>query len=482
MKIPGNVREIGESSFACVNSLLELSFEEGVLVIREEAFDHCGNLRSIAFPVSLEMIESQAFRGCHSLRRIVFPPGSRLQCMQAGVFFDAPLEGVVLPATVSEIDSYTFSAEVWPTVKFDGPAPFFVDDAFLRTDVTLLRCIREITDVVIPAGIEILGIGAFRSFRELKSFEFESGTQLREIGEQAVMGCGSLTTFSVPPSVEILGRRCLEDCTKLAEITFAECSRLRRIGERAFAATNLASITIPASTEEINGSAFVESPFCDIRVAPGSRNFMVQGNSLMNADGTEIVRYFGRESEVIVLMTVRVLRESCFESCKHIERVVFTSGSKLVRIGRFAFCECEAMTSIEIPAPVEVIEREAFSNCNGLEYCLMDENGSLVEIEDRAFASCCSLRSVGFPKCVGRIGQDCFSACSSLYQLRFGSGESLKKMVGGATLDDVLDNAGFNEISSLFRIEIEHRRGDLEFEGWVSIGERGSNLTLVQDI
>jgi hypothetical protein len=83
-------------------------------------------------------------------------------------------------------------------------------------------------------------------------------------------------------------------------ITFEDCSKLKRIGERAFTGSHLCSITIPASIEEIDGSAFVGCPVWAIRIGRGNRKFIVEGNLLLRSDGTEIVRYFGRELKVKV--------------------------------------------------------------------------------------------------------------------------------------------------------------------------------------
>jgi hypothetical protein len=53
----------------------------------------------------------------------------------------------------------------------------------------------------------------------------------------------------------------------MSSIRFEEPSKLKRIGGRAFSGCKLNSITIPASTEEIDGSAFIDCPKIDIRVA-----------------------------------------------------------------------------------------------------------------------------------------------------------------------------------------------------------------------
>jgi hypothetical protein len=65
------------------------------------------------------------------------------------------------------------------------------------------------------------------------------------------------TEFTVPSSVETIGDRCFENCSRMRTITFEDASGLRKIAKRALAGSRLTSITIPASTQEIDGFTFV---------------------------------------------------------------------------------------------------------------------------------------------------------------------------------------------------------------------------------
>jgi hypothetical protein len=64
--------------------------------------------------------------------------------------------------------------------------------------------------------------------------------------------------------------------------------------------------------------------------------------------------------------------------------------------------------------------------------------------------------------------------------LIFGSGESLKHLVGDLTLDEALEHIGFADMSSLFEIVVNHERVDFVFPGWFSIGDSRSTMTLIQ--
>jgi hypothetical protein len=66
---------------------------------------------------------------------------------------------------------------------------------------------------------------------------------------------------------------------------------------------SLRTLIIPAHIRQIR----------NLSVGPQSQNFAVEGDLLLTADGAEIVRYFGREFNVIVPAKVEVLRKSYIE-------------------------------------------------------------------------------------------------------------------------------------------------------------------------
>jgi hypothetical protein len=74
--------------------------------------------------------------------------------------------------------------------------------------------------------------------------------------------------------------------------------------------------------------------------------------------------------------------------------------------------------------------------------------------------------------------------CLYRYQLEFKSSESLRRIVGDLSLDEVLNELGVSGRSGLFRIEVEDGGEELNFPGWVSWGdgEGEFHLTLVRHL
>jgi hypothetical protein len=67
LRIPGSVPEIGDRAFSRLNSVTDLSFEEGLLTVGASAFSGCSKLKKASFPVSLTVIDVDIFQGCKGL-------------------------------------------------------------------------------------------------------------------------------------------------------------------------------------------------------------------------------------------------------------------------------------------------------------------------------------------------------------------------------------------------------------------------------
>lgn len=99
-----------------------------------------------------------------------------------------------------------------------------------------------------------------------------------------------------------------------------------------------------------------------------------------------------------------------FRDCSALTTVTIPEG--VVRIGRDAFRDCTGLKSIKIPSSVKIIERDAFAGCNALSSVSIPEG---VTIIDRGtFVWCCGLESIEIPPSVMRIGRDAFFYCLGL--------------------------------------------------------------------
>ena len=144
--IPAKVERIGEYAFYdCYDhtnhsgGLTTVTFAENscLTTIEEYAFYRCMYLKKIEIPASVTSIGGHAFNSCENLKELAFAPNSQLK----------------------SIGEYAFGA--FPT---DTVSPAY-------------------TSVQIPASVTEIGQNAFYRCTELKTVEFEEGSQLKALGD-----------------------------------------------------------------------------------------------------------------------------------------------------------------------------------------------------------------------------------------------------------------------------------------------------------
>lgn len=110
-------------------------------------------------------------------------------------------------------------------------------------------------------------------------------------------------------------------------------------------------------------------------------------------------------------------------------KVIIEEG--VTSIGRVAFYEFSALTSVELPSTLTkinggVLSGESkggygsFNGCTALESITLPEG--LVEIDDYAFSNCTSLKSITFPDSLTKLGTYAFRDCTSLTTVKYGNG------------------------------------------------------------
>ena len=97
-------------------------------------------------------------------------------------------------------------------------------------------------------------------------------------------------------------------------------------------------------------------------------------------------------------------------------------------MGKYAFCGCRSLKSVNIPSSVTEIGDLAFRDCSSLTNVKIPS--SVTEIGVGAFEKWRSLTSVNIPSSVTYIGDGVFSGCSSLINVNIPS--SVTRIEGGA--------------------------------------------------
>ena len=314
--------------------LKEYTVRKGTRVICDHAFYHCSSLTSLTLPFSLQLIGGGAFSDCYSLTSLT------------------------LPSSLQSIGDNAFGG-----------------------------C-YSLTSLTLPSSLQSIGGGAFGGCVSLTSLTLPSS--LQSIGDRAFLGCTSLSSLTLPSSLQSIGNGAFWNCSSLTSLTLP--SSLQSIGNGAFSCCNsLTSLTLPSSLQSIEGGAFTGCT--SLRSVICNKFYKVIGQMLLSADGTQVIAYWGENSEVTIPEGVQSIGNSAFSSCKSLSSL--TLPSSLQSIGGGAFGGCYSLTSLTLPSSLQSIGDYAFYDCNSLTSLTLPS--SLQSIGDSAFEYCNSLTSLYIP-------------------------------------------------------------------------------------
>lgn len=281
-------------------SLVYLVLPDKLSSIGSSAFCDCTSLSgNISFPEGLVSIGTAAFRNCKSLSSIDFP------------------------STLRKIGE-----ELGYTGYWDG---------------VFGHCTGLCCELVLPEGLEVIGMGAFYDCSGLYG-SLHLPESLKGIGSSAFHNCRGLTgSLSIPQSISVIHEESFNDCGFNGTLTLH--NGITTIGERAF-----------------SGNHF--------------------------------------KGELILPSELEVISVGCFNKCGFSGKLVLPRTLRV--IGRLAFAWNRRLTGmLEIPDDVISIGAGAFANCTGLEGVIFPEgletiryDGTLGGGEYGAFTECYGINRI----------------------------------------------------------------------------------------
>ena len=193
--IPEGVTSISDYSFSACSGLISVTIPEGVTSFGREAFSHCSFLTSIAIPEGVKSLGAAAFSGCSSL------------------------ESITIPASVTSIGEQAFMGCMGLNmIKVNEGNKTFDSrndcNAIIETATNTLIVGCHAT--VIPESVTYIGDNAFLGCGSLTSFTIPEG--VKSIGDNAFMNCGLLATLYLPKSLTTIGSHAFFFCYGLAEV------------------------------------------------------------------------------------------------------------------------------------------------------------------------------------------------------------------------------------------------------------------------
>ena len=147
----------------------------------------------------------------------------------------------ITPFTYTELEDGTYRVALNSVFK-ESIATVVIPETFNGKAVTELRGFSGVTNlskVVIPDSIKVIGGYAFRDCKKLKEINLSSG--LTKIDTGAFYDCVSLQTITIPNTVTYIGVEAFKGCTLIQSITIP--SSVTYIGKNPFRESGLTKAT-----------------------------------------------------------------------------------------------------------------------------------------------------------------------------------------------------------------------------------------------
>lgn len=244
-------------------------------------------------------------------------------------------------------------------VKLGGCSVIAISDAAFKS------C-EYLAEIIIPAGIRIVGNEAFANCSNLVHVTMEGGENcVKSIGIGAFANCRELEVLELPEGLESIADDAFYGCDALNEIVlptnctyalegFSNCRGLRRI-----------DIGNVFEFVENHGSFVGCESLAEIIVPTGNRRFDAFDGILYTSDGVSLVRCPPKlaKYEITVRDGVFGICPQAFDGCS-VKSV--TLPDSLVSIGHEAFQGCTNLISMTIPPNLRVVGQKAFEGCSNL--------------------------------------------------------------------------------------------------------------------
>ena len=429
---PSRIKAFGARTFSGCESLVRVSLPTDLVEVAESLFESCTALVDVPLPVTLKTIGNTAFNGCASLKDFLIPTNNAVTIgnkafANTKFWNEWPDDSLVVN------NGYILG--------FKGnPTSVILPENCKAIPNGMFEGMTTLTNVVVPAGLEMVGSWAFAG-SGLQWIDF-SRSKLTTLGVSAFEGCSNLVSCLLSDSLTAIPDDAFRNCASLSSVdipdsvvsignsTFRDCSALsvvsggagvRTVGDYAFAGcVNLLPFRFSQDV------AYGEHVFQGVRWTE---------NVLFPSVGTMAQEYpnsYASVKSIVFSSTLTGLVERACAGCAALESIAIPDGVR--SIGARAFEGCSSLTSLVMPASVMNVGSNAFSGCSAVASLTTSGQiptremlpgcyGKLVSIRiasgaeslcDEAFAGCAAMTGLDIPSTVTTIGESAFSGCTGL--------------------------------------------------------------------
>ena len=206
---------------------------------------------------------------------------------------------------------------------------------------------KELTgELIIPNGVTSIGAYAFYECNGLTSITIPDS--VTSIGENAFYNCSGLTSVTIGKNLTSIGEYAFFLCDKLVEVYNKSSMNITKGSSNyGYLARNAKNVFTPT-----NGESKLSTT--------------EEGYIIYTDDGvTSLIGYTGTDTELTLPHNIINIYKYAFSNCDKLTSI--TIPDSVTSIGMYAFYYCSGLTSITIPNSVTSIGGSTFHGCSGLE-------------------------------------------------------------------------------------------------------------------
>ncbi len=447
--IPEGVVRIGDYALVECKNLTDVTIPASVTEIGCTAFGYCEQLAEIRIPAGVNTIGNQAFEGCLSLREI--------QVSEDNPYFQS-VDGILMNRLRTELLRC-------PPMKTGA---YVIPEGVKNIASGAFECCTGLTGVTIPVSVTEIGSSAFYDCQGLTSMVVPKGVSA--IASNTFIGCG-LKSIYLPESITEIRGFAFSGCNALTDVYFGGTeAQWNEIEIDAFENDPLLNAEVHCDVPDfcilmqpthVQNAVGVSTFFNVVAMGSGLTyqwQYQTPASDIWEDCGPEYEGYRAPKLIVEVTGARNHYRYRCVVTDKTGSQLTSDAGELTVRsdadslmylledgevtitgfnydfeppaslvipdtiegcpvtaIQFWAFSDCTALESVEIPDTVTSIGEAAFFNCSGLERVKLPAN--LTELPSNAFGYCRNLTQVTIPDSVTSISNHVFYNCSSLTEV-----------------------------------------------------------------
>ena len=311
-----------------------------VTIIGEKAFTECKTLVSVTIPNSVKSIENNAFSFCTLLKEITLP-NSVTSIGDWAFFYCTGLVKIVIPSSVDSIGNAICGScsSLKQIIVYENNAKFKSIDGSLYT-----KSGNTLVQYAIGSNV--------------KAFTIPSS--VTSIRDWAFWGCNNLISITIPSSVTGIGLSAFHGCRNLKTIYNLSKLNIKKGAETHGAVAKFAD------------NVYTELPKKQSTVATTKSNTTQTTNPDFDIQNGVLVKYNGKGGKVVIPSSVTTIGKRAFANFTAITSVTIPSTVKKIEVE--AFDTCVGLKEVYIPASVETISGAPFIRCTNLTAIKVDAN------------------------------------------------------------------------------------------------------------